>query len=222
MGQHREKIIFATGCLCVMLLSTIMFTIVVSTPASAAKMVCKGKEECAKLQEICRNNNGKMEMWTNNISPGLWGECNTFTVGGPDTPVSDVLGSADLIGGGNDTGTIPLDTLLNITATANNTAISNVDNATTAVAPILPTPAQPPAADSVTNPDATASSLGVQSGAEETNQDTSSNEEDNSESDVNNDNNDNSVGDDNSPSIRVNDDGGSQGPKDTNTCGRCY
>jgi hypothetical protein len=44
---------------------------IITTPASAAKVTCKGKDECAKLQEICRNNNGKMEMWTNNITPGI-------------------------------------------------------------------------------------------------------------------------------------------------------
>ena len=73
---------------------------IITTPASAAKVTCKGKDECAKLQEICRNNNGKMEMWTNNITPAIWGECNTFRVGGPDTQIeaSNDIGSAESIG----------------------------------------------------------------------------------------------------------------------------
>lgn len=75
-------------------------------------------------------------MWTNNITPGIWGECNTFTVGGPDTPIeaSNDIGSAESIGGVNNTGTIPLDTLLNVTTTTtNNTATGTTTSNQTAV-----------------------------------------------------------------------------------------
>jgi hypothetical protein len=35
-------------------------------------------------------------MWTNNITPGVWGECNTFTVGGPGKSIISMNSQPEL------------------------------------------------------------------------------------------------------------------------------
>lgn len=35
-------------------------------------------------------------MWTNNITPGIWGECNTFTVGGPSKSITSMNSQPEL------------------------------------------------------------------------------------------------------------------------------